>query len=118
MRDPFIQSSPARAAENLGRRMLSEFAQRVLAGSMHQAHVQLWLVVEGDVIRQAAFRSPGCPSSSAVGEVLCSLISGRRADKVAELTADELMAVIGGLPEGKGHYMDRAIRALRAALSN
>ena len=87
-------------------------------GRCIKPHVQVGLVVEGDVIRQAAFKSPGCPSSSAVGEVLCSLISGRRADKVAELTADELMAVIGGLPEGKGHYMDRAIRALRAALSN
>ena len=79
--------------------------------------MQIWLIVEGGVIRQAAFKSPGCPSSTAAAGVLCTLISGREVAKALELTSQDLVAVVGDLPEGKGHYVDRAVKALRIALS-
>jgi len=96
-----------------------------LDGATHYGHsdqpgdgpyVQIWLIVEGGVIRQAAFKCPGCPSSTASAGVLCALISGREVEKALALTPGDLLAVVGTLPEGKGHYIERTIRALRAAL--
>ena len=81
-------------------------------------YMQIWLTVEGDTITMAAYRSPGCPSSSACGGVLCALITGRELDRALSLTADDLLNVIGELPEGKGHYAERAIKALRLAATS
>ena len=81
-------------------------------------YVQIWLILEGGVIRQAAFKSPGCPSSTASAGVLCALIAGRPVEKALALTAEDLLAVVGELPEGKGHYIDRAIRAMRNAVES
>ena len=115
--------------------MFSELAQRAISspvnrgpleGATHYGHsdtpgdgpyVQIWLIVEGGVIRQAAFKSPGCPSSTAAAGVLCTLLTGREVAKALELTSQDLVAVVGDLPEGKGHYVDRAVKALRIALS-
>ncbi|MDR3690794.1 MAG: iron-sulfur cluster assembly scaffold protein [Fimbriimonas sp.] len=114
--------------------MLSEFAERFVRSPLHRGplegathygesdqpgegpYVQIWLIVEAGVIRQAAFKSPGCPSSTACGGTLCALVSGRAVDKALSLTVADLLAVVGTLPEGKGHYVGRAIRAMRVAL--
>ena len=115
--------------------MMSEFAQRVmqlaiylgpLEGATHYGesdppgegpYVQFWLTVQDGKVSQAAFRSPGCPSSRACGSVLCALVMGRELEKAAGMVASDLLAVVGELPEGKGHYADRAIRAMKLALS-
>jgi nitrogen fixation NifU-like protein len=115
--------------------MLSEFALRFvhsplnrgpLEGATHYGesdqpgegpYVQIWLVVEDGVISKAAFKSPGCPSSIASAGVLCALVTGREVEKALSLTAEDLLAVVGELPEGKGHYVDRALKALSEALS-
>ena len=116
--------------------MLSEFASRFvsspanrgpLEGATHYGesdppgdgpYMQIWLIVEDGVIRKANFKSPGCPSSSACGGVLCALVTGREVARAASLSKDDLLAVIGELPDGKGHYADKAIRALRFALGD
>ena len=115
--------------------MLSEFAMRFVSGPGGRGplegatyygesdppgegpYVQIWLVVEGDVIKKAAFKSPGCPSSTASAGVLCALVTGREVEKALSLTASDLLVVIGGLPDGKGHYVDRALKALSKALA-
>ena len=78
-------------------------------------YVQIWLTMSGGKILKAAYKSPGCPSSSACGGVLCALITGRELERALALTPEELIAVIGELPEGKGHYAQRAIAVLRAS---
>ena len=79
-------------------------------------YVQIWLRIEGGVIRDASFQSPGCPSSRACGGVLCALVKGREVSAVRSLSQGDLLTVVGELPEGKGHYADRAICALRKAI--
>lgn len=79
-------------------------------------YVQIWLRIESGVIQDASFQSPGCPSSRACGGVLCALVKGRELEKIRELCVSDLLVVVGELPEGKGHYADRAISALRKAI--
>ena len=81
-------------------------------------YVQIWLTIEGGVIRDSAFASPGCPSSRGCGGVLCALVKGRKVEAARRLTIEDLIAVVGELPEGKGHYADRTICALRKAIGD
>ena len=80
------------------------------------AYVQIWLVVEEDLIRQAAFKTPGCPSSTAAASVLCQVVTGRTLEEAAGLTGDDLLVILGGLPEGKEDYAFRAVDALSNGL--
>jgi len=80
-------------------------------------YVQIWLEVEEGRILRAAFKSPGCPSSRACGGVLCTLITGRATENVWSLTVDDLLVIIGELPEGKGHYAERSLKATQIALA-
>jgi NifU-like protein involved in Fe-S cluster formation len=76
-------------------------------------YVELWLEVREGTIRRAAYRTHGCPSSVAASSLLCQLAAGREMAKMMELTGDELLLVLGGLPEGKERFAHMAVEALR-----
>lgn len=78
-------------------------------------YVEIWLVIEKGTIRDAAFRSPGCPSSTAAGSMLCDLARGRSVATIEGLTGTDLLVVLGGLPEGKESYAEMAVGALKNA---
>jgi NifU-like protein involved in Fe-S cluster formation len=80
-------------------------------------YVEIWAEVADGVVRRAAYRTYGCPSSVAAASVLCELAIGRDASRVASLEAGDLLAVLGGLPEGKGHLAAMAVEAMKAALA-
>ena len=80
-------------------------------------YVQLWLVVEDGVILQAAFKTPGCPSSTASASMMCQLITGRTLEQAGQLTGQDLLVVLGGLPEGKEDHAFRSVKALADALA-
>jgi len=76
---------------------------------------QIWLLVEAGMIRRAAYETHGCPSSIAAASLLCTLITGREFARAQTLTAEELLIVLQGLPEGKGMFANLAVDALRSA---
>lgn len=79
-------------------------------------YVEIWVRLENGRILEAAFRTPGCPSSTAAASMLCELATGREAIKMGDLTEEDLLTVLGGLPEGKGDYVRMSIEAMRAAI--
>ncbi len=79
-------------------------------------YVEIWARVENGTVREAAFRTPGCPSSTAAASLLCEIAAGREAARVADLTGDDLLRLLGGLPEGKEAYAGMSVEALRHAL--
>lgn len=79
-------------------------------------YVQLWLKVKDGEIIQATYETNGCPSSMACSSALCELSVGRNMETMLLLEANELVTYLGGLPEGKGHYADLAIEAMRDAI--
>lgn len=79
-------------------------------------YVEVWARVEGGVVREAAFRTPGCPSSTASASLLCELATGRDVDRVRDLTGEDLLRILGGLPEGKESYARMSVEAMRSAL--
>lgn len=79
-------------------------------------YVELWFEVQNGIVRRAGYNTPGCPSSTAAASMLCHLATGREVIKLRELTAAELLAVLGGLPEGKEHYAHKTIDAMKNGL--
>ena len=79
-------------------------------------YVVLWLRVEGEIIREAAYQTFGCPAAIASASVLAELIEGGNAKEALALDEAGLTVALGGLPEGKDHCPRLAIAALRSAL--
>lgn len=78
----------------------------------------LWLEVEGDRIRRAAYETYGCPAAVACLSMLAEAIAGRTLEQARRLDARDLAVLLRGLPEGKEECADRAVAALAAALGD
>lgn len=78
-------------------------------------YVEIWLDVQGGTIARAGYRTPGCPSSTAAASMTCQLAIGKATDWPSQLTSNDLMMILGGLPEGKGDYARMAVEALQHA---
>jgi len=78
--------------------------------------IEIWLRVEGERIADAAYRTHGCPASIASASMVCDLVRGRTFEQAMCLDVDDLLAVLGGLPEGKGHLADLAVAALKSGI--
>jgi nitrogen fixation NifU-like protein len=79
-------------------------------------YVQVWLrIVEGKIVK-AAQQTNGCPAQIASASVTAQLITGRTVEQALCLEAKDLLLMLGGLPEGKEHCTEMAVRALRQAL--
>ena len=106
-------------------RLQSLFHSREHAGSLPDAthfgeggvrgqgpYIQLWVRLRGDEVEQARFRTFGCPAAIACAEAACRLGEGRSLVEVRALTAAEIEAEAGGVPQGKEHCPALAVQAL------
>jgi nitrogen fixation NifU-like protein len=80
--------------------------------------IEIWLCLETNVIKDAAYRTHGCPSSIASGSMLCDLVRGRTCEQASLIEATDLLIILGGLPEGKGHFASMAVEAVKIALES
>jgi len=78
--------------------------------------VEIWLVLIDARITDAGYRTHGCPASVASASLLCELIKGRTVEEASRVTGEDLLVVLGGLPEGKEEFAHGAANALRKAL--
>jgi nitrogen fixation NifU-like protein len=70
--------------------------------------------VEGGRVVEVRYKTRGCTASIAAGSVLTELISGKALEEVAKLTAREVEAALGGLPNESKHAAMLAVDAARA----
>ena len=80
-------------------------------------YTQIWLKIEAQQISHATFETYPCPAAVACACMATELAKGRSVDKAQLIEPSDIIAVLGGVPEGKGHCADRSVKALRAALS-
>lgn len=78
--------------------------------------MQIALRVEEERVLQAYFETYGCPSAIACGSWLMKWLEGQTVTTAASLQASDLMVVLGGLPLGKEHCAELAIKSLRYAI--
>jgi len=79
--------------------------------------IEIWLRIDSETVREAAYGTHGCPSSIASASVICQLAVGRTVMALSALDSHDLLVILGGLPEGKEEFADMAVDALRKALA-
>jgi NifU-like protein involved in Fe-S cluster formation len=79
-------------------------------------YIKLYLVVVDDTIEQAAYECNGCPASIASASVVCEVVTGRETSIVEILEANDILVMLGGLPDGKEELPQMALDALRQAV--
>jgi len=78
--------------------------------------LKLSLKVAGDQIVDIRFLAKGCVCSIACGSVLTELALGKTLVQARELTREELISSVGGLPPASTHAAHLAMDALAAVL--
>lgn len=67
------------------------------------------------VVEEARFRAFGCSASIASASVATELLAGRSLESAEQLSAEEIEAALGGLPDHKRHCARYAAEAARSA---
>jgi NifU-like protein involved in Fe-S cluster formation len=78
--------------------------------------LRLALRIEGEQIVGARFKAKGCVSAMACASRLAEMVTGLDLAAAGNLTREELVESLGGLPEASTHAGHLAIDALREAL--
>jgi len=78
--------------------------------------LKLTAKIAGETISEIRFRAKGCVPAMACGSMLTELVRGRTLSEARNLTQDELIQAIGGVPAASGHAGHLAMDALGALL--
>lgn len=79
--------------------------------------LRLALRIEGGRIEEARFKAKGCVPAMACASRLAEMVAGLNVATAQNLTREELVESLGGLPEASTHAGHLAMDALREALS-
>jgi NifU-like protein involved in Fe-S cluster formation len=79
--------------------------------------LRLTLKANAGRITQAQFKAKGCVASIASGSALTELVTGKTLTEAGSLRRDDIIALLGGVPQASTHAAQLAIDALSAALS-
>jgi NifU-like protein involved in Fe-S cluster formation len=79
--------------------------------------LRLTLKIEEDKIAQAQFKAKGCVAAIACGSALTELLEGKSLEDARKLRREDVMAVVGGLPQASTHAAQLALDVLSLALS-
>jgi len=80
--------------------------------------LEIWLKIKSDKVDQAGFITDGCCSSIACGSMATELAIGKRTDEVLEISQDDILEALGGLPEESVHCALLASNTLQTAIKN
>jgi len=74
--------------------------------------------LEGKRIADIRFRAKGCVPTIACGSVITELVKGKNLDEARQVSREELVQKVGGLPPASAHASHLAIETLAALLRN
>jgi len=80
--------------------------------------MKLWIKVESDRIVDIRFKSFGCPGAIATSSMATKLAKGKTLHEAVELTDDDVIRELGGIPEEKKHCSLLGITALQKAIND
>ncbi|HDQ73734.1 MAG TPA: iron-sulfur cluster assembly scaffold protein [Chloroflexi bacterium] len=102
--------------QNVGR-MAQADAQAIFQGWCGDT-MEFYLRMNDDVIEEIAFMTDGCGATVACGSRLTQMVQGLPWQEAIEITPENLIAVLGGLPEENEHCATLAVKTLRQAIAD
>jgi len=101
---------------NLGRMSLPD-ARGIVHGWCGDT-MEVCLRLNGARIEEATFMTDGCGPTVACGSVLTTMARGMSLEEAGEITPENLIAALDGLPEESVHCAELAVSTLREAITN
>ncbi|MEN6321379.1 MAG: iron-sulfur cluster assembly scaffold protein [Syntrophaceae bacterium] len=80
--------------------------------------MKLWIKVKDGMISDIKFKSFGCPGAIATSSMATELAAGKTIAEAKQLTDDDVILALGGIPENKRHCSLMGINALLAAIKD
>lgn len=78
--------------------------------------MELYLRLDGGMIKEATFATDGCGATVACGSMLTQVVTGMRLEDAGWVLPEDLVEALGGLPEESKHCAGLAISTLQNAL--
>ncbi len=78
--------------------------------------VRIWIKVAEGRLAQVSFKAFGCPAVIACSSMLTELATGLTLEAAAELTDQQVVAALGGMPDEKLHCSVFAAEVLHKAI--
>ncbi|MCX5855079.1 MAG: iron-sulfur cluster assembly scaffold protein [Deltaproteobacteria bacterium] len=80
--------------------------------------MKLWIRVNEERISDIKFKSFGCPGAIATSSMATAIALGKTITEAKQLTDDDVILALGGIPENKRHCSLMGIHALLAAIAD
>jgi len=80
--------------------------------------MKIYLKVEGDIIKEAKFKTFGCVAAIASSDVACDLIMGKTIEAALKVTNKDVLDVLGKVPAQKVHCSVLAKEAIHDAVAD
>ena len=80
--------------------------------------IKVWINVKDEIIIDYKFKVFGCGGAIATTSVASELAIGKRLKEAIQLTDDDVILALGGIPDNKKHCSLLGINGLRAAIAN
>ncbi len=80
--------------------------------------IAVWLKIENDTVTGVAFSSDDCAACTASGSVATELIRGKPVTEVLNITPDNIIEALDGLPEEDQDCARSAVDAIRMAIKD
>lgn len=95
---------------------MAELREGVAGVPGEGAYIILRLSCEAGSVTRVDFECNGCPAAQACCSALALIGPNRSLSHLRTLNEQDLLVLVGGLPEGKERYATLTITALQAAL--
>ena len=80
--------------------------------------MEIYLRLNGNEIQEATFMTEGCGPTVACGSMLTTMARGVSLEAASQITPQDLLATLDGLPEENAHCAELAVTTLREAIAN
>ncbi len=80
--------------------------------------LKLTLRLDGDRIADIRFRAKGCVPAIACSSAITEMVKGKTVEEARQVSREELVRKVGGLPQASSHASHLAVDALRELLQN
>lgn len=80
--------------------------------------LKLWIKEKSGKIADIKFKTFGCPGAISTSSMMTVLVKGKTLQKAKDITDDEVVEALGGIPEQKRHCSLLGVKALHDAIRN